>query len=160
MSKNFAGKIAVATRGSTSMGLATARRFVLEVMDHVFITRRREDVLNEAVTEIGEKAAGVPGDVANLSDLDRLYEIVKVYGPKFDVIFANDGVGLEAAFANVDEVPEVRRRNTRVRFIQLLKESISREVGYGLSLEASSAANLLKSIRAATERVAPKAEVA
>ena len=32
------------------MGLATAKRFVLEVMDHVFITGRREDVLNEAVT--------------------------------------------------------------------------------------------------------------
>jgi hypothetical protein len=35
-----------------------------------------------------------------------------------------------------------------------------REVGYGLSLEESSAANLAKSIQAATERVAPKAEVA
>jgi len=102
----------------------------------------------------------VPGDVANLSDLDRLYEIVKAYGPKFDLIFANGGVALEAAFANVEEVPEVRRRNTRVRFIQLLKEPISREVGYGLSLEGSSQANLLKSIQAATERVAPKAEVA
>jgi len=55
-------------------------------MDHVFITGRREDVLNEAVTEIGEKAAGEPGDVAKLSDLDRLYQIVKVYGPKFDVM--------------------------------------------------------------------------
>jgi len=121
MSKNLAGKIAVATRGSTSMGVATAKRFVLEVMDHVFVTRRREDVLNEAVTEIGEKAAGVPGDVANLSGLDWLYEVVKVYGPKFDLIFANAAVALEAAFASVDEVPEVRRRNTRVRFIQLLK---------------------------------------
>jgi short-subunit dehydrogenase involved in D-alanine esterification of teichoic acids len=86
----------------------------------------------------------VPGDVAKLSDLDRLYEIVKVYGPKFDVIFANAGVALQAAFASVEEAPEVRRRNTRVRFVQLLKEPISREVGYGLSLEGSSAADLLK----------------
>jgi len=86
----------------------------------------------------------VPGDVANLSDLDRLYEIVKVCGPKFDVIFANAGVALQAAFANVEEAPDIRRRDTRVRFIQPLKEPISREVGYGLSFEGSSAADLLK----------------
>jgi len=38
MSKKFAGKIAVVTGGSTGMGLATAKRFVQEGMDHVFIT--------------------------------------------------------------------------------------------------------------------------
>lgn len=41
--------------------------------------------------------------------------------------------------------PEVTRRNTRVHFIQPLKERIVREVGYGLSLEGASAADLLKS---------------
>jgi short-subunit dehydrogenase involved in D-alanine esterification of teichoic acids len=64
----------VVTGGSTSTGLA-AKRFVVEVMDHVFIRGHSQDVVNEAVTEMGEKAAGVPGDVANVSDLDRLYEI-------------------------------------------------------------------------------------
>ena len=37
MSKKFAGKIAVLTGGPTGMGLATAKRFVQEGMDHVFI---------------------------------------------------------------------------------------------------------------------------
>jgi len=146
MSKKFAGKIAVVTGGFHELGLATAKRFVLKVLGHVFLTGRREDVLNEAVGEIAEKAAGVPGELANLSDLDRLYEVLKVYGPKFDVIFANAGVALQSVSANVDEAPEVRRRNARVRFIQPLKEPISWEVGYGVSLEESSAANLLKSI--------------
>jgi hypothetical protein len=41
--------------------------------------------------------------------------------------------------------PEVTRRNTRVHFIQPLKERIIREVGYGLSLEGASAADLVKS---------------
>lgn len=41
--------------------------------------------------------------------------------------------------------PEVTRRNTRVHFIQPLKERIVREVGYGLSLEGASAADLVKS---------------
>ncbi|MGA7926233.1 MAG: SDR family oxidoreductase [Candidatus Sulfotelmatobacter sp.] len=101
--KKLAGKVAVITGGSTGMGLATARRFVEEGMDHVFITGRRKDVLNEAVAEVGEKATGVPGDVANLSDLDRLYEVIERYGRKLDVIFANAGVALLAPFGNVDE---------------------------------------------------------
>src|SRR5690349_15459654 len=44
--------------------------------------------------------------------------------------------------------PEVTRRNTRAHFIQPLKERIIREVGYGLSLEGASAADLVKSMQA------------
>jgi len=47
------------------------------------------------------------------------------------------------------KTPEVTRRNTRVHFIQPLKERIVREVGYGLSLEGASAAALVKSMQAA-----------
>ena len=53
------------------------------------------------------------------------------------------------------KVPEVTRRNTRVHFMQPLKERIVREVGYGLSLEGASAADLLKSMQAMNE---PEAE--
>src|ERR1700746_587993 len=54
------------------------------------------------------------------------------------------------------KAPEVTRRNTRVHFIQPLKERIVREVGYGLSLEGASAADLVKSMQAKTEPVAQK----
>ena len=46
------------------------------------------------------------------------------------------------------KAPEVTRRNTRVHFIQPLKERLVREVGYGLSLEGASAAALVKSMQA------------
>jgi enoyl-CoA hydratase/carnithine racemase len=52
------------------------------------------------------------------------------------------------------KAPEVTRRNTRVHFIQPLKERIVREVGYGLSLEGASAADLMKSTQAKSEAVA------
>jgi enoyl-CoA hydratase/carnithine racemase len=45
-------------------------------------------------------------------------------------------------------VPEVTRRNTRTHFIHPLKERIVREVGYGLSLEGASAADLVKAMQA------------
>jgi NADP-dependent 3-hydroxy acid dehydrogenase YdfG len=77
MSSRFAGRIAVITDASTGMGLSTAKHFVQEGMDHVFITGRRKDALDAAVAEIGKNVTAVQGDVANLSDLDRLYEAVQ-----------------------------------------------------------------------------------
>ena len=99
----LSNKVAVITGGSTGIGLATAKRFVQEGMDHVFITGRRKDALDAAVTEIGQKVTGIAGDVANLNDLDRLYDTVKKYGRKIDVIFANAGIALLAPFGSVDE---------------------------------------------------------
>ncbi len=58
------------------------------------------------------------------------------------------------------KAPEVTRRNTRVHFIQPLKERIVREVGYGLSLEGASSAALVKSMQAKSEPVARKGKSA
>jgi len=58
------------------------------------------------------------------------------------------------------KAPEVTRRNMRVHFMQPLKERILREVGYGLSLEGASAADLVKSMQAKSEPVAQKGKVA
>ena len=103
MSKKFAGKIAVVTGGSSGIGLATAKRFVQEGMDHVFITGRRKKPLDNVVAEMGKQVTAVQGDVANLSHLDRLYETVKKQNRKIDVIFANAGLAMLAPFGRVDE---------------------------------------------------------
>jgi enoyl-CoA hydratase/carnithine racemase len=58
------------------------------------------------------------------------------------------------------KAPEVTRRDTRVHFIRPLKERIVREVGYGLSLEGASAADLVKSMKAQNEPVAQKGKSA
>jgi enoyl-CoA hydratase/carnithine racemase len=58
------------------------------------------------------------------------------------------------------KAPEVTRRNTRAHFIQPLKERIVREVGYGLSLEGASAADLVKSMQAKAQPVAKKSKIA
>ena len=54
------------------------------------------------------------------------------------------------------KAPEVTRRDTRIHFIQPLKERIVREVGYGLSVEGASAADLAKSTQAKSDPAAPR----
>src|SRR5438874_994324 len=102
-SNKFTGKIAVLTGASTGIGLATAKRFIQEGMDHVFITGRRKEALDAAVAEIGGNTTAVQGDVADLGHLDRLYEAVKRRNRKIDVLFANAGVAQLAPFGTVDE---------------------------------------------------------
>jgi NAD(P)-dependent dehydrogenase (short-subunit alcohol dehydrogenase family) len=85
------GKIAVITGGTEGIGLATAKLFVREGA-YVFITGRRPEVLDTAVNAIGSNVSGVQGDVAKLTELDRLFQAVKKKG-KIDVLFANVGLG-------------------------------------------------------------------
>ncbi|MFJ2577952.1 glucose 1-dehydrogenase [Kitasatospora aureofaciens] len=95
------GKVAVITGGTAGIGLATAKLFVEEGA-HVFITGRRQKQLDDAVKEIGGTVSGVQGDVAELADLDRLYEIVKAKG-RIDIVFANAGLG---EFASLEDATE------------------------------------------------------
>jgi len=74
MAKRLEGKTAVITGGTEGIGLATARLFVEEGA-FVFITGRQKE-LDEAVKAMGTNVSGVQGDVAQLANLDRLYQTV------------------------------------------------------------------------------------
>jgi NAD(P)-dependent dehydrogenase (short-subunit alcohol dehydrogenase family) len=96
------GKIALITGGNSGIGLATANQFVNEGA-YVFITGRREPQLSAAVKEIGRNITGIPGDVANLGDLDRLFAQIKREKGKLDVLFANAGITPMTPLGNISE---------------------------------------------------------
>jgi len=97
------GKVAVVTAGSSGMALATAKLFVDEGA-YVFLTGRRREQLDEAVRVIGRNVTGVQGDAADLADLDRLYETVKLTKGSIDVLFASAGqAGARAPIGSVTE---------------------------------------------------------
>ena len=86
------GKVAIVTGGSSGIGLATAKLFAAEGA-FVYITGRRQNELYAAVAAIGASAIGVNGDIANLADLDRLFERIKTDKGRIDTLFANAGLG-------------------------------------------------------------------
>jgi NAD(P)-dependent dehydrogenase (short-subunit alcohol dehydrogenase family) len=90
--RRLAGKIALVTGGNSGIGLATAKRFVMEGA-YVFITGRRQAELETAVAEIGSNVEGLQGDISNLADLDRLFAVIKDRKGRLDTLFANAGFG-------------------------------------------------------------------
>ncbi|WP_432051192.1 SDR family NAD(P)-dependent oxidoreductase [Streptomyces xiamenensis] len=97
------GKTAVVTGGSSGIGLATAVRLADEGA-YVFVTGRREAELEAAVKTIGaDRATAVAGDIANLEDLDRLYEAVRARGQGLDVLVANAAIG---SFMTLEQTTE------------------------------------------------------
>jgi NAD(P)-dependent dehydrogenase (short-subunit alcohol dehydrogenase family) len=114
MTKKLEGKIAVITGGTEGIGLATAKLFAEEGA-YVFITGRRRKELDEAVKSIGANVFGVQGDVAQLANLDRLYDTVSKVKGRIDILFANAGVGEFVPFGAVAEEHFDKLFNINVR---------------------------------------------
>jgi NAD(P)-dependent dehydrogenase (short-subunit alcohol dehydrogenase family) len=98
------GKIALITGGSDGIGLATAQRFVVEGAEHVFITGRRQQALDDAIKTINSKnVTAVQGDVSNMADLDKLYSIIKEKAGRLDILFANAGILVAGSIGSITE---------------------------------------------------------
>jgi NAD(P)-dependent dehydrogenase (short-subunit alcohol dehydrogenase family) len=100
--KRLEGKVAVVTGGNSGIGLATAKRFQEEGA-RVAILGRSRKTLEEAAKTIGNGVVAVQGDVAKLTDVDRLYAQVAEKLGKIDVLFVNAGVAKFAPLADTSE---------------------------------------------------------
>jgi NAD(P)-dependent dehydrogenase (short-subunit alcohol dehydrogenase family) len=110
----FQDKIIVITGATDGMGLATARRFAAEG-GHVYISGRRQEQLDRAVTAIGRNVTGVRADSASTADLDRLFAVVKEKHGRIDVVWAHAGIGELAALGEASEEHVARILDVNVR---------------------------------------------
>ncbi|WP_237681814.1 SDR family NAD(P)-dependent oxidoreductase [Agrobacterium vitis] len=101
-------------RGSSGIGLAAAKAFAAEGAS-VFITGRRQEALDAAVKQIGGRVTAVRGDMADLADIDRLYDAVQQKHAQIDVLFANAGGGEMVALGAITEEHYQRTFDTNVK---------------------------------------------
>ena len=114
MKDRFEKKVVVVTGGTSGIGLAAARAFVAEGAT-VFVTGRRQEVLDAAVEEIGGPVTGVRADMSDLADIDRLYDAVRQRHARIDVLFANAGGGDLLPLGAITEEQYHRTFDTNVK---------------------------------------------
>jgi NAD(P)-dependent dehydrogenase (short-subunit alcohol dehydrogenase family) len=142
MAQRLTGKVALVTGGSSGIGLATAKRFLSEGA-YVFITGRRQIELDAAAKELGDNATALPSDVANLADLDRLFDSIQRQKGRVDILFANAGGGGLAPLGQITEEHFDRIFNTNVRglLFTVQKALPLMPAGSSIILNASTAAS-------------------
>ena len=114
MTGRFNNKVVVVTGGSSGIGLAAAKAFSAEGAS-VFITGRRQEALDAAIRQIGGRVTAVRGDMADLADIDRLYDLVQQHHAQIDVLFANAGGGEMVALGAITEDHYQRTFDTNVK---------------------------------------------
>ena len=96
----LSGKIALITGGGTGIGLDIAKKYVEEGA-YVYITGRRENKLQEAVSTIGKNIDYVVADVTKKEDMEKVAGKIKNEKGKLDILIANAGVGNYIAIEDV-----------------------------------------------------------
>jgi NAD(P)-dependent dehydrogenase (short-subunit alcohol dehydrogenase family) len=86
------GRVALVTGGTTGLGFGAAKRLI-EHGAIVYITGRRQNVLDAAVNKLGASAFGIHADATSKSDMLRVAETIKKAHGQLDILFANAGGG-------------------------------------------------------------------
>lgn len=87
------GKRALITGGTTGIGLAIARHFLLEGAS-VMVTGLNEDTLARARQELGSEVSVVKADAGSLEDRQHLRALVEARFGQLDVAVLNAGIGV------------------------------------------------------------------
>ena len=137
------GKVALITGGGTGIGFDMAKCFV-ESGAKVVITGRREEVLKEAVSELGDQAFYLVNDVSNTEQTAGLVkQIVEQFG-RIDILINNAGINMKKPAIEVSDEDFSRIIQTNLNAVFAL----TREVGKHM-LERNSGSIIMISSMAA-----------
>ena len=136
------GKTAVVTGGNSGIGFAIAKTFI----DHgagVMIVGRRAEAVDAAVRELGPRAIGLTGDVADLATHDRVAALAAEKFNGVDIYVANAGINTISP-SNAVSVADYDAQfaiNTRAVFFGVQKVSAHLRHGSSVLLVSSVASS-------------------
>ena len=105
---------------------------------------RRKAELDAAVKVIDGPVTAVQGDVTKLSDLDRLYSVVKAEKDKLDIVFANAAVAESAGLEQVTEQHFDRHFDINVKGVVFTLQKALPLLGEGASVIVNASINAFK----------------
>ncbi|MGH9043255.1 MAG: SDR family NAD(P)-dependent oxidoreductase [Acidimicrobiales bacterium] len=100
--KRFAEKVAIITGGGTGIGAAIGRAIVAEG-GRVTLTGRREVLLKEVASDLGDFVLPIAGDAAEPADVDRMVAATLEHFGRLDVVVANAGGHHPGAAIDLDD---------------------------------------------------------
>lgn len=154
----YSNKVVVVTGGTSGIGLATAKAFAAEGA-HVYITGRRQEALDNAVQAISGNVVGVRGDMGQLADIDRLYDVIQQKHAQIDVLVANAGGGELAPLGEITEQHYEQTFNTNVKGVLFTVQKALPLLKDGASIVMTASTTSVKGTAAFSVYSATKAAV-
>ena len=122
-SKLLEGRVALVTGGATGLGFGAAQSLI-EQGAYVYITGRRQAVLDAAVAKLGPAAQAVKADVTKKGDMLHVAEVIKSAHGQLDILFANAGAGHATPLAELTEEQIDSELNINVKGVVLTVQSM------------------------------------
>ncbi len=140
---SLAGKLAVITGGGTGLGLGISKAF-LSAGAKIVISGRREEVLKEAVEELGEGAFYLSNDVSDTASLPAFVEEIESKHGAIDILVNNAGINMKKFLTEVsdEEFQHIIQTNVNGLFSltrEVAKKMIPRESGSIINITSMAA---------------------
>jgi NAD(P)-dependent dehydrogenase (short-subunit alcohol dehydrogenase family) len=127
------GRVALITGGTTGLGFGAAKRLIEEGA-FVYITGRRQNVLDEAAAKLGAAARGIQADATSKSDMQRVAETIKAEHEQLDILFANAGGGHATPLEQLTEEQIDSELSINVKGVVLTVQSVLEVLRDGASI--------------------------
>ncbi len=121
------GKIALITGGGSGIGFAIAQ-CMIQAGAKVVITGRREQMLNEAVSALGENAFYLVNDVTDLERLEDLVDQVETEIGAIDILVNNAGINMKKFAVEVTDEEFSRIVNTNLNAVFALTRACAKRM--------------------------------
>ena len=138
---NFEGKTIFITGGSSGIGLASAKQFIEQGAQHVYIGARDANKLAQVKQELGERISTIQVDLSRVDSIAQMAH--QLQGQKIDVLFANAGIAENNVLGDTSEAQFDASFDTNVKGVFFTVQSLLPNMvdGGNIILNASVASN-------------------